>query len=177
MSKRVLFAGMGIGLAALCAPTFMPMSAHERVFVVFNPTDSVPRGWYRVSGIDNVTSLHVGSIVLARLPADVAAFAGQRGYLPNGVPILKRVGAVAPQAVCVRGQTVLIDGEVVVTARTHDGARRSLQPWPQCRPLTAGELFLLSDTNPASFDSRYFGPIAASAVLGIARPLSTWSTP
>ena len=177
MSRRVLFACMGIGLAALCAPAFMPLSAQERVSVVYNPTDSVPRGLYRVSGIDNAASLHVGSIVLARLPAEVASFAGQRGYLPNGVPILKRVGAIAPQSVCVREQTVSIDDAVVAIARMHDGARRSLQAWSQCRPLVAGELFLLSDTNPASFDSRYFGPIAASAVLGIARPLWIWSTP
>ena len=174
MRRRVLLAGMGIGLAALCAPAFMPMSAHDRVFVVYNPTDSVPRGWYRISSIGNVTSLHVGSIVLARLPADVAVFAAQRGYLPNGVPILKRVGAVAPQAVCVRGGTVLVDGRVVATARTHDGVHRPLQPWTRCRFLAEGELFLLSRMNPASFDSRYFGPIPASAVLGVARPLWTW---
>lgn len=177
MSRRVLFAGMGIGLAALCAPFVMPMSGYENVFVVYNPTDSVQRGWYRVGSIDNAASLHVGGIVLARLPADVAAFAGQRGYLPNGVPILKRVGAIAPQSVCVRGQTVHVDGAMVATAQTQDGARRPLQAWSQCRPLAGGELFLLSDTNPASFDSRYFGPIAASAVLGIARPLWTGRAP
>lgn len=177
MSRLVFLASMGIGLAALCAPAVMPMSAHERVFVVYNPTDSVPRGWYRVSSIANAASLHVGSIVLARLPADVAAFAGQRGYLPSGVPILKRIGAVAPQSVCVREQAVHVDGTMVATARTHDGERQPMQAWQQCRQLATGELFLLSDTNPASFDSRYFGPIAASAVLGIARPLWTWSEP
>jgi conjugative transfer signal peptidase TraF len=177
MSRRWLFACMGIGLAALCAPAIVPTAAHQRVFVVYNPTDSVPRGWYRVSSVASAASLHVGSIVLAQLPAAVSAFAGQRGYLPNGVPILKRVGAVAPQSVCVRGQTVRIDGAVAAIARTHDGTHRSLQAWPQCRPLAAGELFLLSDTNSASFDSRYFGPIAVSAVLGIARPLWIWSAP
>jgi conjugative transfer signal peptidase TraF len=177
MSRRWLFACMVIGLAALCAPAVMLVSAHDRVFVVYNPTDSVPRGWYRVSSVDNAASLHVGSIVLARLPADVDSFAGQRGYLPNGVPILKRIGAVAPQSVCVHEHRVHIDGSVVATARTHDGAHRRLQAWPQCRRLSDGELFLLSDTNPASFDSRYFGPIAVSAVLGIARPLWTWSAP
>jgi conjugative transfer signal peptidase TraF len=177
MSRRVLFAAIGIGLAALCVSAFMPMSVHERVFVVYNPTDSVPRGWYRIGSIDNAAALHVGSIVLTRLPVDVAAFAGQRRYLPNGVPILKRIGAIAPQFVCVREQVVLIDGVVAATVRAHDGARRPLQAWQHCRPLADGELFLLSDTNPASFDSRYFGPIAASAVLGIARPLWTWSAP
>jgi len=177
MTPRMLFVCMGVGLAALFAPAVMPMSAHGRVWVVYNPTDSVPRGWYRVGRIDNATSLHVGSIVLARLPADVATFAGQRGYLPSGVPILKRIGAVAPQSVCVREQVVRVDGAVVATVRAHDGAHRPLQAWQQCRALATGELFLLSDTNPASFDSRYFGPIDTSAVLGIARPLWTWGAP
>lgn len=172
----MLFAGMGIGLAALCAPFGIPMPAHELVLIAYNPTDSVPRGWYRVSRTDGMTSLHVGTIVLARLPADVAALAEKRGYLPSGVPILKRIGAVAPQQVCVREQAVLIDGVVAAPTRTHDGAQLPLQAWQHCRPLAGGELFLLSDTNPASFDSRYFGPIAASAVLGIARPLWTWSS-
>jgi conjugative transfer signal peptidase TraF len=177
MSLRWLVVCRGIGLAALCVPAVMPISAHNRVLVVYNPTDSVPRGWYRVSSVDDAASLHVGSIVLARLPADVALLAGQRGYLPSGVPIVKRVGAVAPQPVCVREQVVLIDGVVAATTRTHDGARRPLQGWQHCRPLASGELFLLSDTNPASFDSRYFGPITTSAVLGIARPLWTSSSP
>ncbi len=171
MSRRVLFAGMGIGLAALCAATVVPMSAHQSVFVIYNPTNSVPRGWYRVGRMDNVASLHAGSIVLARLPTGVAAFAGQRGYLPSGVPILKRIGAVAPQSVCIRGNVVRVDGAVVATALMHDGAKRALPAWTHCRALTHGELFLLSDTNPASFKSRYFGPVAASAVLGIASPL------
>ena len=175
MSRRMLFAAMGIGLTALCAPLAMPTSAHDWMVVVYNPTDSVPRGWYQVSSIDNAASLQVGSIVMARLPADMAAFASQRGYLPSNVPILKRIGAVALQSVCVREQRVHIDGALVATARTHDGAHRPLQAWTQCRRLADGELFLLSRTNPASFDSRYFGPIAASAVLGVARPLWTWS--
>jgi conjugative transfer signal peptidase TraF len=177
MSRWVLFGSMGIGLGALCATTLMLMSVHERVFVVYNPTDSLPRGWYWVSRISNAGPLHIGSIVLARLPDDVASFAGQRGYLPKSLPILKRVGAVAPQSVCVRGQTVRIDGVVVAIARAHDGAHRSLQAWSQCRPLAAGELFLLSDTNSASFDSRYFGPVSVFSVLGVARPLWTWSAP
>ena len=177
MTPRMLFLCMGVGLAALCAPAVIPMSAHGRVWVVYNPTNSVPRGWYRVGRVDDAASLRVGSIVLAQLPASVAAFAGQRGYLPKGFPILKRIGAVAPQSVCVREQVVQVDGAAVATVRTHDGEQRPLQAWQQCRALATGEIFLLSNTNPASFDSRYFGPIAASAVLGIARPMWTWSAP
>ena len=48
---------------------------------------------------------------------------------------------------------------------------RPLHGWPQCRRLQADEVFLLSATNPTSFDSRYFGPVHAADVIGIAQPL------
>ncbi|MGV2480562.1 UNVERIFIED_CONTAM: S26 family signal peptidase, partial [Salmonella enterica subsp. enterica serovar Weltevreden] len=52
-----------------------------------------------------------------------------------------------------------------------------LPSWQQCRRLESGELFLLSVTNPASFDSRYFGPVSASAVIGVAHPVWLESRP
>lgn len=173
MKRPALLVWMGIGLATL----IVPIVSQVQVRIVYNPSDSVARGWYGIAPVSGAVSPHVGSIVLARLSAEAAAFAARRGYLPDGVPILKRVGAVAPQSVCVREQVVRIDGEAVATTRTHDGSGRSLLVWAQCRALGDGELFLLSDTNPASFDSRYFGPITASAVLGIAKPLWTWGAP
>jgi len=168
MTRRMLLACMGIGIAALCTPTVVQIHAR----LVYNPTDSVARGWY---WIGPPVALRVGSIVLVRLPSAVAALASQRGYLPKGVPILKSIGAVTPQSVCVREQAVHIDGVAVAAVLARDGKHRPLQPWAQCRVLTDGELFLLSDVHPASFDSRYFGPINASAVLGTARPIWTGS--
>lgn len=173
MRRVALFVCMGFGLAALFASAVV----HFPVQIVYNPSDSVPRGWYRIGPMGAAGSLHVGSIVLARLPADAAALAAQRGYLPAGTPLLKRIGAVAPTRVCVRNHVVHIDGAAVAMALAHDGLRRPLSAWQQCRPLARGELFLLSDVSPASFDSRYFGPIAASAVIGVARPLLTWGAP
>jgi conjugative transfer signal peptidase TraF len=158
----------GVGLVALMWP-----SIHRPIArVVYNPTNSVPRGWYRVGPGD---SLRVGSIVLARLPADVATLAAQRNYLPERTPLLKRIGAMSPQEVCVRDRVVFIDGVPVASALATDWLGRRLPVWGQCRALHHDELFLLSMTNPASFDSRYFGPLTSSAVIGSARPLWTWS--
>jgi conjugative transfer signal peptidase TraF len=170
MKRIAVFLCMGLGLAALCAPVVTSLS----IRVVYNPSDSVPRGWYSVGPAG---ALHADSIVLARLPAEVSALAAQRGYLPAGIPLLKRIGAVAPQRVCVDGMAVRIDGVQIAVARSADGLGRPLPIWQQCRSLSDGELFLLSATNPASFDSRYFGPIAAAAVIGSAQPLWTWGTP
>ncbi len=173
MKRNMLLAWMGFGLAALGLPalTTVPLS------VVYNPSDSVPRGWYRIDHLDHAQPLHVGNLVLATIPAGAAALAAQRGYLPAGVPFLKRIAAVAPQWVCVRADVVRIDGAAVATVVTRDGKQRPLPVWRQCRVLADDELFLLGVTHPASFDSRYFGPIERSAVLGVARPLWTRSEP
>lgn len=158
---------MVLGVAAAATPlvTERPVAR-----IVYNASDSVPPGWYRIEpgGI-----LRVGSIVLARLPAPAAALAAQRGYLPAGVPLLKRVGAVAPQSVCVTGGVVRIDGVTVARTQLADRQGRALPACSHCRRLRAGELFVLSVTNPASFDSRYTGPVDATHVLGVAHPLWT----
>ena len=122
-------------------------------------------------------SLHVGGIVLVPLPAEAAALAARRGYLPTRIPLLKRVGAVAPQEVCIAKGRVRIDGVPSAAVLPADRLGRPLPSWPQCRRLRPDELFLLSVTNPASFDSRYFGPVSASAVIGVARPIWLESRP
>ena len=156
------------GLAALAWASFAMPSAH----VVYNPSNSVPVGWYRIEPVSSLAdSLHVGSIVLARLPTEAAALAAQRGYLPPHIPLLKRIGAVASQHVCIVNGVVRIDGVPVAAVLRADRMGRPLLSWQQCRALAEGELFLLSATSPASFDSRYFGPIATSTVIGIARPI------
>lgn len=163
---RIVLAGLSAcSLAALAWASFVQPDAR----VVYNASASVSVGWYLVDPAGRrADSPPVGSIVLIRLPDTVAALAAQRGYLPIGIPLLKRVGAVATQEVCVTDGSVRIDGVPVAIALHADRMGRS---WSGCRRLRLGELFLLSSTNPASFDSRYWGPVAASAVLGVAHPL------
>lgn len=136
--------------------------------LVYNASDSVPVGWYRISPAN---SLAPGDLVLVHLPPKAKSLAAQRGYLPASVPLLKTVAAVAPQQVCVRGAQVRVDGQLVARRLRWDRQGRALPAWRGCRRLVGDELFLLSSSNPASFDSRYFGPVSVDAVIGRAQPL------
>ena len=179
LRARIVLAGLSAcGLAALAWASFV----HPLPRLIYNPSDSVAVGWYRVDPLGHGTDslprpLSVDSIVLTTLPPDAAALAAQRGYLPARVPLLKRVGAIAPQEVCITGGNVRIDGVPSATVLRVDRLGHSLPYWPQCRRLRPGELFLLSAANPASFDSRYFGPVSASTVIGIAHPVWLRSRP
>ncbi|MBF3226171.1 S26 family signal peptidase, partial [Pseudomonas aeruginosa] len=67
------------GLAALAWASFV----HPLPRLIYNPSDSVAVGWYRVDPLSNGTGslprpLSVGSIVLTTLPPDAAALAAQR---------------------------------------------------------------------------------------------------
>ena len=176
---RLVLAGLSAcGLAALVWASFV----HPLPRLTYNPSDSVEVGWYRIDPLDHRTSspprpLSVGSIVLVPLPAEAAALAAQRGYLPTRIPLLKRVGAVAPQEVCIADGKVHIDGVPSAAVLSADRWGRPLPSWQQCHRLRHGELFLLSVTNPASFDSRYFGPVSAASVIGVARPVWLESRP
>ena len=136
--------------------------------LVYNASASMPIGWYRITATSTVAA---GDRLLVHLPPEVMALAAQRGYLPANVPLLKTVAAMAPQRVCVQGSQVRIDGDLVAKRLRWDRQGHALPAWQACRHLVGDELFLLSSRNPESFDSRYFGPISANAVIGRAQPL------
>jgi conjugative transfer signal peptidase TraF len=145
-----------------------PRPSHP--LLVYNPSHSVPRGWYLVEVQDDYRA---GDILLVRLPAAAAALAAQRGYLPSAVPLLKRVGATLPQAVCVRDGLVHIDGALVAATRTVDSNGQLLPVLSFCSRLEPQQVFVLSTDSADSFDGRYFGPIDRRHVIGVARPVWT----
>lgn len=138
------------------------------VRVVYNASDSVPPGWYR---IDPYALPRVGDLVLVRLPSEAAQLASRRGYLPTEIPMLKPVFAAPPQRACAIGSRLLVDGATAVEARAYDRRGRPMPQWKGCRPLADDELLLLSPLHADSFDSRYFGPVSTHTVLGTAHRL------
>lgn len=137
---------------------------------IWNASNSVPIGLYRVQP---ATQLTVTELVAVQPPDLLAAFLDLNGYLPIGVPMLKRVLALPGQTVCRNGLTVVIDGIDIGDARERDGRGRPLPAWHGCRVIAEGDVFVMNWQSEDSLDGRYFGPLPASAVIGRVVPVWT----
>lgn len=136
--------------------------------VIFNASASAPIGFYKVLP---ALPLVRGDLVLVRTPLSVRALAAERDYVPATVPLVKRIAAIAGTTVCADGHSVTVDGQYAADRLSFDRRRRPLPAWDGCRLLDRDEIFLLMENVPDSFDSRYFGPVPASAVIGRLSPL------
>lgn len=137
---------------------------------IWNASNSVPIGLYRVQLVMRLT---VTELVAVQPPDLLAAFLDLNGYLPIGVPMLKRVLALSGQTVCRTGLTITVDGIDVGDARERDGRGRPLPSWSGCRVIADGDVFVMNWQSEDSLDGRYFGPLPTSAVIGRAVPVWT----
>jgi type IV secretory pathway protease TraF len=81
---------------------------------VWNASESVPIGLYRVQPTDR---LIVTDLVVAFPPEGLATRLAQGGYLPRGIPLIKRVLALPGQIVCREKLTITVDGIEMGAAR------------------------------------------------------------
>ena len=137
---------------------------------IWNASNSVPIGLYRLQPVAKLT---VTELVAVQPPDLLATFLDLNGYLPIGVPMLKRVLALPGQTVCRNGLTIAVDGIDVGQARERDGRGRPLPVWDGCCAIADGDVFVMNWQSADSLDGRYFGPLPASAVIGRAVPLWT----
>ena len=165
MKRRTVVLAGGIAAATL-ATLAVPVSR----YAVWNASASVPTGLYAIRG---KASLHVGERVAIEPPPELRRLLATRGYLPAGVPLLKRIAAVSGQRVCRFGHGVTIDGDFAGVARSRDRLGRPLPAWFGCRMLRTGELFVMNPAAPDSFDGRYFGVLRLADVIGRATPVWT----
>jgi len=144
-----------------------------------NTTPSEPLGLWRIVPLNR--SVLPGEMVFV-CPPDNAAIreARRRGYLRSGLcpggfgPLIKTVVAVTGQRVAVT-DLVAIDGVPIRNSRIFekDGQGRSLRHG-QSGMLLPGEVYLHSDFI-GSWDSRYFGPVPDSGLLGLAQEVWTYA--
>ena len=166
-------------MSARCATVFTAIAATSLLLstvggttplYIWNASNSVPIGLYRVQP---ATRLAVTELVAVQPPDLLAAFLDLNGYLPIGVPMLKRVLALPGQMVCRNGLTITVDGIEVGDAQERDGRGRPLPVWHGCRVIADRDVFVMNWQSADSLDGRYFGSLPASAVIGRAVPVWT----
>lgn len=155
---------------SVAAATLATLTVPVSRFAVWNTSASVPTGLYWIRAKQH---RFVGERVAIEPPPELRQLLAERGYLPVGVPLLKRVAAVSGQRVCRFAHGVTIDGELVGIARGFDRRGRPLPAWSGCRRIGSDELFVMNPAAPDSFDGRYFGVLRKTDVIGRATPIWT----
>ena len=125
----------------------------------------------------------VGDLVFFR-PPEEAVFdeALVRGYIGSGgfthyEPMLKRLVAVGGDVVTINDAGVTVNGRRIQNSKPMPADDEG-RPMPQQRlkdyRLAPGEVLVMSDYSPLSFDGRYFGPIPRAQIQSVAWPVWTW---
>ena len=70
--------------------------------------------------------------------------------------------------------SITVDRIEMGAARERDRRGRLLPVWQGCRVVRSGEVFLMNWDEPASLDSRYFGPLPLATIVGRADPIWTF---
>ncbi len=143
-----------------------------------NLTPSEPLGLWRIVPLERPAV--VGDLVFICPPVNAAMEdALIRGYLRSGLcpgryaPLIKTVVAIGGAGLAIGG-SVTIDGRILghSDVRRADGNGRPLKAFAG-NSVPVGYVFVYSPFS-ASFDSRYFGPIPASGILGRAEEVLTY---
>ncbi|KQY43546.1 MULTISPECIES: conjugative transfer signal peptidase TraF [Rhizobium/Agrobacterium group] len=161
-------AGMIAGLAAI---------AYMGGFRL-NLTPSEPLGLWRIVVLQR--PVEAGDLVFICPPA-TASFeeARRRGYVRRGLcpggyaPLIKTVAALPGQHVEI-GANVTVDGRPLASSivRASDGEGRAITPFKT--GIVPLRYLFLHSSFASSYDSRYFGPVPDTGLLGLARPVLTF---
>ena len=165
MTGRVAILVTTMGVAAILLSTIV---IEPTARYIWNASESVPIGLYRLRPIGNLTAT---TLVAVQPPETLASFLESRRYLPRDIPLLKQVLALPGQTICREELAITVDQRLVGEAHLLDRNDRSLPVWQGCHVLAKGEVFLMNRQSADSFDGRYFGVLPSSAIIGMAEPL------
>ena len=143
---------------------------HPRPRLIWNASASVPIGLYAVHPAGKLVTTE---LVVVRPPSALARFLAKRDYLPDGVPMLKRILALPGQTVCRNDRKITVDGIAMGEALERDSQGRPLPVWRGCQRIPDSHVFLMNWQSRDSFDGRYFGLLPRTTIVGRAVPVWT----
>ncbi|HZZ65960.1 MAG TPA: conjugative transfer signal peptidase TraF [Candidatus Baltobacteraceae bacterium] len=167
-----------IVLAGVCAGTAMLWPGARHAFAL-NVTPSMPIGIYRIEPVRG--PIRRGSLVAVCLGGPYAQLAARRGYASQGscargeVALIKEVAGIPGDTVVQDVSHVAINGRDLASSRSFgsDSRGRSFAPLPASQFRLPPHYIWLYSARERGFDSRYFGPVPDSDVIGLGRALWT----
>ena len=166
VARGILIVGLGL------LPVISLAVAHAAVgrpAVLFNPSPSEPTGLYRLS----TSPPAPGRLIAFKVPKAGQAYADAHLGQIARAAILKEVAAGEGAIICEQDGVVSIDGQGRGKVAPTDRHGVPLPHWTGCQRLQKNQYFVLSNRIPNSFDSRYYGPVSGSDLIGVYRPLWT----
>lgn len=154
--------------AAFAAGKAIDASGHA---LVVNTSPSMPSGVYWIT---RAAPMVRGSVVLFAPPDGVRDLIYGRGWLPNGMPLLKTVGGLAGDTYCVRDGRFVVASDDIGPVFLLDSQGLPLPQISGCRRVGAGEFLPVALRLDRSFDGRYMGAVPLRNVLGVGRALITF---
>ena len=174
LSRTDRLAAASFGAVAVAVG--LALAAADLAGLRYNATPSVPVGLYRE--VDRGPGR--GVLVFFCLDEARGRFARERGYVsagrecPGGTkPLLKPVAAIPGDHVQVASDGVTINGRPAPNSapRARDSRGRPLAA-AEGGVVPAGNVWILSGHTPASYDSRYFGPVPVDQIVAAAVPVA-----
>jgi len=160
MLRNVL---IGITVTLLIVATGTEISFPPKPKLLYNPSASAPIGWYKLA---DKSVLKVGDQVAAYAPDWARKLADERRYLPYEYPMIKTIWAGSGTTICTKNNRISVPNYPVIISLSQDGLGRDMPKLSGCFTLKADEYFLISPDVQAGFDSRYFGAVIGTDILG-----------
>jgi len=158
--RRVIpigFALLGLTFLAASIPRKDPK-------LLYNPSPSAPVGWYKV---ETRNGYELGDMVAVQLPDWAEELAVKRGYLAPDTPVIKTIVGGPGDEYCVHESRLEVGNDQSFYIHHADSQMREMPVLPVgCRRLDVGKYLIASVSYDRSFDSRYFGPVDVSGIIG-----------
>ncbi len=142
----------------------------DRKLIVYNYTNSIPKGFYKLTKYDAKDLLNKMDLIVFDVPMTVKEMVNERHWLNKNYTLTKPVTAVHGDFVCTLKRIVKVNNISYGRIDSLDSMGREMPWFKYCSHVKKNTIFVFTD-NSKSFDSRYFGAIKTNDVIAKAKPL------
>lgn len=161
---------MVIAIFVIICAAFYAALRITHIHFVMNLTRSIKPGIYLVHE-DNRAALRLGDYVEIRVPQAYIPYIYGRGYLKTGMTLIKQVGALPADTLCIFPEHFTINGTTIGKIFEKDSRGLALPVHPGCSVVDNGYFVPIGTNEEKSFDGRYMGEISQNEIIGKAEPV------